>query len=69
MDERFLDTGVHDFRHMYCITVDSDHEERPVNRYGSPIARRSSGDVGETWQVHSSRDFCRCDCFGLSFEI
>ena len=45
MDERFLDQ-----------TVDSDHEEQPVNHNGSPIARRlSSGDVGETSQVHSSR--------------
>ena len=25
---------------------DTDCEERPVNRYGSPIAHRSSGDVG-----------------------
>ena len=27
-------------------SADTDCEERPVNRYGSPIARRSSGDVG-----------------------
>ena len=26
-------------------SADTDCEERPVNRYGSPIARRSSGDV------------------------
>ena len=26
--------------------ADTNCEERPVNRYGSPIARRSSGDVG-----------------------
>ena len=26
--------------------ADTDCEERPVNRYGSPIAFRSSGDVG-----------------------
>ena len=27
-------------------SADTDCEERPVNRYGSPIARRSSGNVG-----------------------
>ena len=36
-------------------TADNDCEERPVNRYGSPIARRSFRDVGETSQVPSSR--------------
>ena len=36
-------------------SADTECEERPVNRYGSPIARRSSGDVGETSQVPSSR--------------
>ena len=34
-------------------TADNDCEERPVNRYGSPIARRSSGDVGETSDILS----------------
>ena len=36
-------------------SADTECEERPVNRYGSPLARRSSGDVGETAQVPSSR--------------
>ena len=36
-------------------SADTECEERPVNRYGSPIARRSSGDVVETSQVPSSR--------------
>ena len=54
---------------MFCITADSDRVEWLVNRYGSPIAHRNSDDVGETSQVHSNRDFCRCDCFGPSFEI
>ena len=36
-------------------SADTECEERPVNRYGSPIARRSSGDVGEPSQVPSSR--------------
>ena len=36
-------------------SADTECEERPVDRYGSPIARRSSGDVGETSQVPSSR--------------
>ena len=36
-------------------SADIGCEERPVNRYGSPIARRSSGDVGETSQVPSTR--------------
>ena len=31
---------------MTANSADTDCEERPVNRYGSPIARRSSGDVG-----------------------
>ena len=44
MDERFLD-----------IIADSDREERSVNRYASSIACRSSGDVKETSQIHSSR--------------
>ena len=26
-------------------SADTDCEERPVNRYGSPVARMSSGDV------------------------
>ena len=34
-------------------TADNDCEERPFNRYGSPIARRSSGDVGETSDILS----------------
>ena len=38
MEESFLD--------IKANTADNDCEERPVNRYGSPIARRSSGDVG-----------------------
>ena len=36
-------------------SADTECEERPFNRYGSPLARRSSGDVGETAQVPSSR--------------
>ena len=64
MDERFLE-----------ITAESDREERHANRYDSPIARRSSGDVGETSassfkqsdELH--KNFSRCDCFGPLFEI
>ena len=37
MDERFLNR-----------TADSDREEWPAHRYGFPIARGSSGNVGET---------------------
>ena len=33
--------------HITANSADTDCEEGPVNRYGSPIARRSSGDVGE----------------------
>ena len=36
-------------------SADTECEERPVDRYGSPIARRRAGDVGETSQVPSSR--------------
>ena len=46
-EERLLD--------ITANSADTECEERPVNRYGSPIARRSSGDVGETSQVPSSR--------------
>ena len=38
MEENLLD--------ITANSADTDCEERPVNRYGSPIARRSSGDVG-----------------------
>ena len=38
MEESLLDITVNG--------ADTDCEERPVNRYGSPIACRSSGDVG-----------------------
>ena len=38
MEESLLD--------ITANSADTDCEERPVNRYGSPIARRSSGDVG-----------------------
>lgn len=46
-EERLLD--------ITANSADTECEERPVNRYGSPIARRSSGDVGETSQVPSTR--------------
>ena len=36
-------------------SADTNCAERPVNHYGSAIARRSSGDVGETSQVPSMR--------------
>ena len=48
-------------------SADIGCEERPVNRYGSPIARRSSGDVGETSQVPSTR-VVSCDELLLSAE-
>ena len=38
MEESILD--------ITANSADTDCEERPVNRYGSPTARRSSGDVG-----------------------
>ena len=38
MDESLLD--------IMANSADTDCEERPINHYGSPIARRSSGDVG-----------------------
>ena len=38
MEESLLD--------ITANSADTDCEERPVNRYGSPIARRSSGHVG-----------------------
>ena len=38
MEESLLD--------IMANSADTDCEERPVNRYGPPIARRSSGDVG-----------------------
>lgn len=47
MDESLLDISVADY--------DADFDERPVNRYGSPIAHRSCSDVVETSQAHSSR--------------
>ena len=55
---------------MHSITVDSDREERPVNRYGSQaIARTSGGDVGE----YKLRKFIQVEIFvcviDLSFEI
>ena len=37
MEESLLD--------ITANSADTDCEERPVNRYGSPIARRSRGDV------------------------
>ena len=46
-EERLLD--------ITANSADTECEERPVNCYGSPIARRSSGDVVETSQVPSSR--------------
>ena len=53
---------------LNCITADSNREELST-AFGSPETRRSSGDVGGKSQVHSSRDVCRCDCFGPSLEI
>ena len=38
MEESLLD--------ITANSADTDCEERPVNGYGSPIVRRSSGDVG-----------------------
>ena len=40
---------------IMAISADTNCEERTINHYGSPIARRSSGNVGETLQVPSSR--------------
>ena len=70
MEESLLDVTAN--------SADTDCEERPVNRYGSPIARRSIGNVGETSQVPSSRVvscdellvfYRRSDCFGPLFQI
>ena len=47
MEESLLDVTAN--------SADTDCEERPVNGYGSPIASRSIGNVGETSQVPSSR--------------
>ena len=37
MEESLLDITVN--------SADTDYEQQPVNRYGSPIAHRSSGNV------------------------